>query len=165
MKIRVVARHSVKDPPMNLAEYLPECAILTRAHAADWREAVRLAGGALTAQGVAAAVYTDEMIAAIEELGPYVVIAPGFALAHSRPSPAVNHTGISWVSLAEPVEFGAGENDPVRLIVGLAATDHNGHLDIMSALSEVLMDDDLLAAALDANNPAEVRALLSGAAP
>jgi PTS system ascorbate-specific IIA component len=149
---------------MTLAEYLPDEAIRTRAHAANWREAVRLAGAALTAQGVTTDRYTEEMIEAIEKLGPYIVIAPGFALAHSRPSPAVLRTGISWVALAEPVEFGAGENDPVRLIVGLAALDHDSHIDMMGALGDVLADDELLGKAIAAETPEAVRALLSGTA-
>lgn len=149
---------------MNLATHLPEGAIVTNAQAADWREAVRLAGAALVAQGATTDVYTDEMIKAIEDLGPYVVIAPGFALAHSRPSPAVLKTGISWVALAEPVEFGSKGNDPVRLVMGLAAKDHDSHIDIMSALAGVLDDDDTLDAAILADSPEQVRDVLAKAA-
>ena len=145
---------------MSLAERLPESAIVTRAVAADWRAAVRLAGDGLIAQGVATAAYTDEMIAAVDEHGPYIVIAPGFALAHSRPSPAVLSTGISWVGLAEPVEFGSEANDPVKLVVGLAATDHDAHLETMAALAAVLTDEELLAELIAAESPARVRELL-----
>jgi len=148
---------------MSLAEYLPEGSIITGAQAADWREALRLAGDALVAQGVATDVYTDEMIKSVEDLGPYIVIAPGFALAHSRPSPAVLKTGISWVSLAEPVKFGNKDNDPVRLVVGLAAEDPNAHIEIMSALADVLADDDVLDDAIDADTPEKVREVLRAA--
>lgn len=147
---------------MNLAEHLPEGSIATRAVAADWRSAVRLAGDGLVASGATDAAYTDEMIRAIEDLGPYIVIAPGFALAHSRPSPSVRRTGISWAGLASPVEFGSEANDPVRLIIGLAATDHDAHIEIMSALAGVLADEDVLAAAIAAETPEQVRAVLGG---
>ena len=149
---------------MNLADHLPDGSILTRAKASDWREAIRLAGGALVATGVTDDEYTDAMIQAVEDLGPYIVIAPGFALAHARPSSAVRRTGISWVALAEPVEFGAGSNDPVRLVVGLAALDHNSHVEIMSALAGVLDDEDTLDAAIAAETPDRVRELLAGVA-
>lgn len=147
---------------MNLADYLPEGSVATRASAADWREAVRLAGDGLVASGATDEAYTDEMIRTIEDLGPYIVIAPGFALAHSRPSAAVQHTGISWVGLAEPVEFGSATNDPVRLVVGLAATDHDAHIEIMSALAGVLADEDVLSAAIAAETPEQVRSVLGG---
>ncbi|GEK80007.1 PTS sugar transporter subunit IIA [Agrococcus baldri] len=150
---------------MNLADALPETAIRTLARAEDWQAAVRLAGDRLVASGVTSDAYTGEMLAAIDEHGPYIVIAPGFALAHSRPSPAVLRTGISWVSLAEPVPFGHAVNDPVRLVVGLAATDHDGHIEIMSALAGVLADESALEALLAADSPALVRELLARHAP
>ncbi len=149
---------------INLADELDETAIRTQAHAADWREAIRLAGEALTASGATTDAYTDEMIAAVDEHGPYIVIAPGIALAHSRPSPAVLRTGLSWVTLAEPVEFGHSVNDPVSLLVGLAALDHDGHLEVMAALAGVLADEDALASLLAADTPAEVRERLGALA-
>ncbi|MFD5225616.1 PTS sugar transporter subunit IIA [Microbacterium sp. NPDC058342] len=162
-QVRTVTAFS-KEASMTLADHLPESAIRTRAHATDWRDAVRLAGEGLVAQGVTTDAYTQEMIEAIERLGPYIVIAPGFALAHSRPSPAVLATGFSWVGLAEPVEFGSEANDPVRLVVGLAALDHDAHIEAMSSLAGVLADDAVLAAAMAADSPSAVRAAL-GAEP
>lgn len=148
---------------MSLVEQLPENAIVTRARAADWRAAIRLAGDALVATGATTDDYTDEMIAAVDTHGPYIVVAPGFALAHSRPSPAVLRTGMSWVSLAEPVEFGSGANDPVRLVVGLAAVDHDAHLSAMSGLAAVLADEDVLNRLIAATSADEVRRLLVAA--
>ena len=146
---------------MNLAEHLPAGSIITKADAADWRAAVRHAGDALVATGATTDAYTDQMIATVEDLGPYIVIAPGFALAHARPSEAVKRTGISWVTLAEPVEFGNQENDPVHLVVGLAAMDHDSHIDVMSALADVLDDEATLAEAIAAETPEQVREILS----
>lgn len=146
---------------MALVEHLPESAIQTRARAADWREAVALAGAGLVAQGLTTEEYTGEMIEAVEKYGPYIVIAPGFALAHSRPSPAVLGTGFSWVALSTPVEFGSETNDPVRLVVGLAAVDHDAHLTAMSALAAVLADEQVLDELISADTPAEVRSTLT----
>jgi PTS system ascorbate-specific IIA component len=155
------ARPSNEGDRVSLADQLPEGTILTKAEAGDWREAIRLAGRGLVAGGVTTERYTDEMIEAVEEHGPYIVVAPGFALAHSRPSPAVLRSGISWVSLAEPVEFGSAANDPVSLVVGLAAQDHDGHLAVMSSLAGVLADEDALRALLAADTPERVRELLA----
>ncbi|OEV28294.1 PTS sugar transporter, partial [Streptomyces nanshensis] len=97
----------------SLSELLPCAAIRLDIAVADWRSAVRAAGGLLVTQGVSTDAYTDEMIGNIEENGPYVVVAPGLALVHARPSPAVHRTGLAWVRPAEPVEFGHAANDPV----------------------------------------------------
>lgn len=139
---------------------LPAAAIHLGAHASDWRGAIRLAGDALVAGGVTQEEYTQEMIETVENLGPYIVIAPGFALAHSRTSPAVLRTGLSWVSLTEPVEFGNEANDPVDLVVGLAAMDHDAHIGIMSKLAGVLADPDVLARLRASTDPEEIRTAL-----
>lgn len=146
----------------NLAEALSS--IQTQADAADWRAAIRLAGDGLVAGGATTDAYTDEMIDAVEKHGPYIVIAPGIALAHSRPSPAVLAGGLSWVGLSEPVEFGNKANDPVTLVIGLAATDHDAHLQVMRALAGVLSDGPTMEQLRAAATPDEVRAVLSGLA-
>lgn len=148
---------------MSLADHLPEGSIITGAHAADWREAVRTAGDVLVAIGATDDAYTDAMIRGIDDLGPYVVIAPGFALPHARPSEAVHRAAISWVTLAEPVEFGSAENDPVRLVVALAAPDPKAHVAIMSELASVLTEEDLMARLVAAQTPDLLRDMLSEA--
>lgn len=142
-----------------LSSLLDDRAIRVGQSAVDWRAAVRLAGDALVASGATSAAYTDEMIATVEELGPYIVIAPGIALAHSRPSPAVLRAGMSLVTLSTPVEFGHRQNDPVTLVVGLAAPDEEGHVLALATLAEFLADDDrrtALALAPDAGAVAEL---------
>ncbi|AYY13236.1 PTS sugar transporter subunit IIA [Actinobacteria bacterium YIM 96077] len=144
---------------VNLADELTS--IVTRATADDWRAAITLAGDGLVAGGVATEDYTREMIETVEEHGSYIVIAPGLALAHARPSPAVLKTGLSWVGLDTPVEFGHPTNDPVRLVIGLAATDHDGHIAIMAALAQALVDPVRRERLADAADADEVRALLA----
>lgn len=129
------------DVPATLRGLLPASAVRLGARAADWREAVRLAGDALVAAGATTDAYTGEMIGTVESLGPYIVIAPGVALAHSRPSPAVVRTGLSLVTLAVPVPFGHRQNDPVWLVLGLAAPDDSGHVDALAMLADFISDD------------------------
>ncbi|MEX3552795.1 PTS sugar transporter subunit IIA [Corynebacterium sp. LK2537] len=112
------------------------------APAADWRAAITRAGRLLEASGSATADYTQAMIETVDNNGPYIVVAPGFAFAHARPSEAVRHTAISWVRLAEPVRFGHGTNDPVTLVVALAARDDFAHTRAMKELARVLGDAD-----------------------
>lgn len=159
----VLAQPSVmKGHPMSdSAPMLSTSAIHLGAHAEDWRSAIRLAGAALVAGGVTTEDYTQEMIDTVESLGPYIVVAPGFALAHSRTSPSVLTTGLSWVSLDTPVEFGSKTNDPVDLVVGLAALDHEAHIGIMSKLAGVLADPEMLARLRASTDPEEVLSALT----
>jgi len=144
-----------------LNQALAEGSITLKAKAIDWKLAIELAGVGLVASGRCTSEYTQAMIQAFEELGPYMVIAPGIALAHARPSAEVLSTGLSLVTLSESVHFGNTTNDPVSLVIGLAATDHDGHIDLMASLSELLMDVMKVNMLLQATNLEEVRTLFS----
>ncbi|MFD3518421.1 PTS sugar transporter subunit IIA [Streptomyces sp. NPDC058657] len=145
-----------------LSDLLPSEAVRLDVFAADWKEALRDAGELLVATGTTTAPYTAEMIRNVEENGPYLVIAPGFALAHARPSPSVRRTGMSWLRLAEPVEFGHETNDPVRLVVALAAVDSAAHTAAMAGLARLLADPDTSRALHEASTPSALHAVLAG---
>jgi ascorbate PTS system EIIA or EIIAB component len=145
-----------------VSDLLPNDAVRLDASAGDWRTAVRLAGELMTDTGTTSDDYTAEMIRNVEENGPYIVIAPGFALAHARPSPAVGRTGMSWVRLAEPVEFGHETNDPVDLVVGLAAEDQGAHQEALAGLARLLADPGTERALREAASPDELLAVLAG---
>jgi mannitol/fructose-specific phosphotransferase system IIA component (Ntr-type) len=99
------------------------------------------------------------MLEAVAENGPYIVIAPGIALAHGRPSEAVLEIGLSLVTLAEPVIFGNEANDPVRLVIGLCAIDHSSHIDIMAELATFLGDSSSVNNLLNAVHNDQIRLL------
>lgn len=149
----------------SLPDLIEPESILLDATADDWTAAVRIAGRLLEQAGVATAEYTQAMIDNVVDNGPYIVIAPGFAFAHARPSPAVKHTGMSWVRLATPVEFGHAEHDPVHLVVALAAADSDAHLSAMAELAGVIGDDETSAALERASSPEQLHAILRGQKP
>jgi ascorbate PTS system EIIA or EIIAB component len=146
----------------SLSDLIDPAAIALDHQASDWEEAIRSSGRLLEATGVAEPAYTQSMVDSVHENGPYIVVAPGFAFAHARPSEAVLRTGMSWVRLAAPVEFGHKSNDPVTLVVALAATDSSTHQDAMASLALILGDNEKKAALDRADSPEEVYALLGG---
>jgi len=139
---------------------LPAEAILVGATAADWREAVRLAGAALVRSGAAREGYSDEMIRMIDEHGPYVVIAPGLALAHARPGPDVLADGLAIVTLGTPVAFGHPHNDPVRVVLGLAIKNADEHLAAVAGLANVFNDGTAIQQLADAASIEEIQAIM-----
>jgi PTS system ascorbate-specific IIA component len=135
-----------------LSEPLSKSSILLQVPAADWREAVQKAGNLLVNNGVCEPRYVDAMIAAVERLGPYMVLAPGIALAHSRPEDGVLAVGMSMVTLSTPVNFGSPENDPVRLVIAFGGVDHTSHMGMLQELALFLMEEsnqELLKTATD----------------
>jgi PTS system ascorbate-specific IIA component len=144
---------------------LPASAIVIGADADDWRAAVTLAADALAASGAAKPEYAREMIRMIEEHGPYVVIAPGLALAHARPGPEVLADGISIVTLREPVSFGHPYNDPVRVVLGLAIATPDEHLAAVAAVANVFNDSSAIADLAAAGSAAEVQRIMGVVEP
>jgi len=133
---------SPSNGEFSLANLLPVEAVAAKVEAADWREAVTASGDLLVSTGSTTPQYTQQMIAALERLGPYIVVAPGFALAHAQASDDVLRTGMSFVQLAEPVAFGHKKNDPVRIVVGLASKDHSAHMAALKELSQFMVSKE-----------------------
>lgn len=139
---------------------LPVEAIEIGATAADWRAAVRVAGDGLVRSGVATVDYAAEMIRMIEEHGPYVVIAPGLALAHARPGTSVLADGLAIVTLAEPVTFGHPHNDPVHVVLALAILAPDEHLAAVAALANVFNDSTAIEQLTAARSAEEVQRIM-----
>ncbi|MBD8702504.1 PTS sugar transporter subunit IIA [Frigoribacterium sp. CFBP 13712] len=139
---------------------LPDSAIVIATRVDDWREAVHVAGAALVASGAALEGYGDEMERMIDEHGPYVVIAPGLALAHARPGDSVVRDGLAVVTLAEPVPFGHPHNDPVSVVLGLALPTVGAHLESVADLANVFNDETVIPALAAATTADEIRRLM-----
>jgi PTS system ascorbate-specific IIA component len=141
---------------------LPHDAVEIAATAVDWRAAVRLAGDVLERSGAATSAYGQEMVRMIEEHGPYVVIAPGLALAHARPGPAVLADGLAIVTLAEPVSFGHPHNDPVSVVLALAIKTADAHLAAVAELANVFNDSNAIQALAAATTVSDVQEIMGG---
>ena len=142
---------------------LAESAIIIGAEADDWRAAVRLAGRALCESGATHVGYSDEMIRMIDEHGPYVVIAPGLALAHARPGPDVLADGLAVVTLATPVLFGHPHNDPVTVVLGLAIKSAETHLETVAELANIFNDSSAISRLASASSVAEIQKIMGNA--
>jgi ascorbate PTS system EIIA or EIIAB component len=136
---------------------LPADAIRLGVEVADWQAAVRSAGAALTDAGIAKPSYANEMVRMIEEHGPYVVIAPGLALAHARPGPEVLKDGIAVVTLATPVNFGHPYNDPVSVVLALAVDASDTHVTLVAELANLFNDSTAIIDLAAATSVGEVQ--------
>ncbi len=123
-----------------LKDYFTPDVIALQLQVTDWRQAVRAGGELLLRAGKCEARYVDAMIKAVEDMGPYMVLAPGLALAHSRPEDGALQMGMSIITLATPVEFGSEENDPVQLVISLCAVDKKSHIGMLQELAEFLVE-------------------------
>jgi PTS system ascorbate-specific IIA component len=142
-----------------LAIAFGEDSIRVLAVALDREHAVELSGDLLVSSGRVTPEYVTQMVEVLESHGPYFVLAPGIALAHSKPSESVITTGLSLVTLAEPVVFGNEANDPVRLVIGMCATDHDSHIQMLAELAALLGHEPTVNSLLNAVDTEQIRAL------
>ncbi|GAB3526027.1 PTS sugar transporter subunit IIA [Photobacterium alginatilyticum] len=127
---------------MNFKQSLIENnSINLQADAANWREAIKLGTDMLIASGAVEQSYHDAIIRSVEKLGAYIVIAPNFAMPHARPEDGVNRTAFALVTLKEPVFFD-GEEEPVDVMVTLAGSSSDQHMEGLMEVTQVLEDDD-----------------------
>ena len=128
----------------SLIELLPPERIRLDVRVDDWQGAIRAAGKLLFETDAVRFEYIEAMIKVAQELGPYIAIAPGIALPHARTEAGAKQTALSLVKLVEPVAFGNPDNDPVRLVFGLAAVDNKAHITALQALAELFMSKELM---------------------
>ena len=109
----------------------------------NWQEAIDRGAAPLLNRAVIEESYVDA-IKKNHQAMPYMVIAPGIMLAHARPECGAHGIGITLMTLKEPVEFGSELNDPVRFVITLATPDDKSHVKLLEALTEFLMNGELL---------------------
>lgn len=125
-----------------LADYIDPNMIKLQVVADSWQDAVRQGGELLVSAGKCEDRYVDAMVEAVETMGPYMVLAPGLALAHARPEDGVLELGMSIITLKTPVEFGSELNDPVSLIISFGGVDKESHIGMLQSLARFLMVEE-----------------------
>ncbi|MEY8463631.1 BglG family transcription antiterminator [Streptococcus merionis] len=110
----------------------------------EWRGAIKYVSNPLKEQDIITDAYIVAMIKSVEEYGPYIVIAPGLALAHARPDDGAKQLGLSLAIFEEPVLFESEdqEDQEVYVIFCLSAVDAFSHLNVMKSLVNLMRDTD-----------------------
>ncbi|MCW1044410.1 BglG family transcription antiterminator [Priestia sp. JV24] len=162
--LKLVIQQSKKmvreDKKPMLHEVLQEPFLQLTDSADDWKSAVRLAAKPLLNYEYIEPSYVEAMIKSVEQLGPYIVIAPKVALPHARPEHGVNRVGMSMLRLKEPVYFSTEKQHGAQLIIVLAATDNETHLKALSQLSMMLSENDNIDKLIAMNTKQEMLALI-----
>lgn len=107
--------------------------------AGDKLEAVRLAGRLLVEGGHAPPEYVDSMVRREEASSTY--LGAGLAMPHgtNEAKSLIKSTGLSILVLPDGVDFGGDE--PVRLVIGLAALGDE-HMDVLAGVAELMSDEE-----------------------
>ncbi len=119
-----------------------------------WEQSIELAAEKLLQKEYITKDYIQSMIENINKNGPYVVIMPEVAIPHSRPEDGAHRTTISLLKLHEPVSY--PEDKDIKLVFVLAATDNDSHVELISSLTDLLMDSEKVDQIKEAQTEAEI---------
>lgn len=122
-----------------LTKYLPRENMQSLETIDNWKDAIEIAAQPLLDKGVIEEVYVSNMIQSIKDNGPYIVLNDYFALPHAKAGEGVNEVGLSLLTVKEPVDL---EGKPVKIFLVLAAVDSSAHLEVLSEISELLMEEE-----------------------
>ena len=91
-------------------------------------------------------------------------VGEGIAIPHGKCS-AVNAPGLAAMIIKDGVDFESLDDEPVKVLFLIAAPDtkDNVHLDVLSKLSVLLMDENFVAKLMKAGSPEEFIEIIDGA--
>jgi PTS system mannitol-specific IIA component len=117
-------------------------AVRLAASALDRNDAIRQCGQALVDCGSVDETYINGMLERESTISTYV--GEGFAIPHGTEASkgAVRRDALSFVRFPAGVDWGG---EQVSVCIGIAAA-NNGHLSILAALAQILLDPDKAAA-------------------
>lgn len=123
-----------KKEETTLSDFLPAQAIQIGVECSDWKGAIEASAKYLLKNGAINENYIKAMIKNVMENGPYIVVAPGFALPHEALNAGASKVGMSLIRLKTPVPFGKKEMDPIEWVCCLSAINKETHLKAMFQL-------------------------------
>ncbi|MCG9595781.1 PTS sugar transporter subunit IIA [Vibrio sp. Isolate25] len=121
----------------------------------QWEDAVHVTTRYLERKGYVTADYSKAIIQSTVDNGPYYVLCPGIAMPHARPEAGVLKTGLGIHVFTQPVDFGS-EMGPANVLLTLAAKDSDTHIEVIQALSEMLVDEANIAKLAAASSKQDV---------
>ena len=86
-------------------DILTEDKIVIKEKVSTWSEAIEIAAQPLLDNHSINNNYVSAMIESVNEMGPYIVIAPEIAIAHARPDNNVKEVGLSLLKLHQHINF------------------------------------------------------------
>ncbi len=127
----------------------------------DWKEAIISAGELLLWKKKISENYLHQMVDLVICQGPYIVFTPGVALAHASPSDGALETGVSFVRLKKPVNFGSEYHDPVRIIAAFSLQDTPENTSMLLNFMNTACQSGFLEAVCDAPDTESVRRVIA----
>lgn len=128
----------------------------------NWELAIKRGVSLLVKQGITTNQLADEIIKSTKNLGPYYVLMPYVALAHTSPGEYNKKIGISLVVYKEPISFSEKEHHQVKLLFTLSAKDGDSHMDLLAKFAEVMSKKSIVNYIIEENNIEKIYETIKG---
>lgn len=126
-----------------------------------WEEAIRNGMRVLLEKNFVMNTYEEAVINSLKEIGPYMVVAPGIVLSHSKPENGVNRLSMSLMTIKNPVKFGSEFNDPVKLLITIAPKDSESHLKALSQLMALFTNSEDLKKVMSGKSKEDIISIIN----
>ncbi|MBI9104385.1 MAG: PTS sugar transporter subunit IIA [Spirochaetales bacterium] len=149
---------------MGFIDYIVnEKSVIANLEVTSWEDAVIKGGALMVEKGISTPGYLDTIVKKCKDNGPYIVIAPGIAMPHARPEEGALKLGYSLVTLKEGVNFGEPDNDPIRLLIYLAAPSVKEHNEeAICQIADLCDDEPVIEKIINAGSESEIIEILEG---
>ncbi|SFC93609.1 BglG family transcription antiterminator [Clostridium uliginosum] len=122
----------------------------------DWKDVISKGADILIKKDYITEKYKEGIIEKLEEIGPYMVIAPGVCLSHVDMADEINRTSMSLINLKYPIKFNSEFNDPVRVVLTFATKDKESHLNALLGFMNLINNANDLNSLISASSKDEV---------
>lgn len=138
--LRLYQRNTIPSNRYLLSSLLPKRSICLRQETMDWESAIRLGNQLLRDRGLTGLQYEEKLVDMVRSQKHHFIIHEGVAFPHASTQDGVWETGFSLLTFREPIMFGPGQQ-PIWLIITLAAVDKNQHVGPLATLLDALNDE------------------------
>lgn len=146
------------DTELVLGDTLLQNNIILNVEAEDIYNAIKQAGNILVENNYVYDEYVEDMVKSVKEFGSYIVIYPGIALPHYKWGNNVIKTGMSLITLKNPVFFPNGKE--VEIIIAFSSLDGKEHLNSLVDLMNIINENNFKEKVIKAKHPKEVIKLI-----
>lgn len=119
----------------------------------DWQTAIEQAAKPLLLGKFIEERYILTMIDNVVHFGTYMILVPKVAMPHARPEAGALKAGFSILKLEKPVLF--NKTQEVQLIICLATTDNDVHLEMLQKISTLIDEEEKVDALLNTTSKEE----------
>ncbi|CAM4044265.1 PRD domain-containing protein [Rahnella bruchi] len=128
----------------------------------EWRKAIQKATKPLVDQSVVSLHFAESIIANIEKSDLTMYLSPDVLLLHDAPPKGISVPALSLLKLRYPLQFDGCTNQITpRLIIILVPCADLSHIPLLSALNDLISDENRLHQMLKASSLKDVLAVLS----